>query len=107
MIAAFFLTTFLLALSIDIAAKPVLERKSPTKMPLRRRILANHSVVEQDQRRGKFLRSAPGSYENDVDSDLILRSGSISPDNIEANNEANSGCFIVTVGVGSPTTYCK
>jgi hypothetical protein len=41
MAAASFLTTFLLALSIDIAAKParVLERKSPTKMLLKRRIL--------------------------------------------------------------------
>lgn len=60
MIAASLLTTLLFALVISIAAKPVLERKSPMKFPLTlRRNSYNYNVVGRDRRGDLSAYSTP------------------------------------------------
>ena len=94
MVAASLLTTLLLALAIAIAAKPVLERKSPIKLPLtKRRSLANYNVVERDRRRVKSLRRRAGNQVN---------SGSISTVALFQRNE-----YTIPIGIGNPAMFCK
>jgi hypothetical protein len=110
MVAASFLTTLLLALSIDIAAKPVLERKSPMKILLKRgRISANYNVVERDQHRRKSSRlgGAQANTGNQNDSDSGLSSESVTNSTTDTPTIFQGASFILTVGVGDPPTSCK
>ena len=98
MVAATLLTTLLLALAIAIAAKPVLERKMPMKLPLtKRRILSNYNVMGSDLRRLNSLRKRAGIQD---DSDL---------DSTVSSIPATFGVvhYTVSIGVGNPPTNCK
>ena len=98
--AASLLTILLLALAIAIAAKPVLEPKSPLKFPLvKRRSLANYNVMERDQRRVTSLRRRAGNQDDDSESDLR---GSI-------NTAALYEVYIYTlrIGMGDPPQFCE
>ena len=99
MVAATLLTTLLLALAIAIAAKPVLERKMPTKLPLtKRRILSNYNVMGSDMRRLNSLRKRAGIQ---GDSDLDSKTVSSIPATFGVVH------YTVSIGVGNPPTNCK
>ena len=96
MVAASLLSTLLLlALTISVTAKPVLEGKSPmrTKLPLTKRYnLANYNVMKRDRRRLNSLRRRAGNQDN-LNSIINLPA------------RYKYGVYVVDVGVG--LTNCK
>ena len=96
MAATSLLTALLLALAIVIAAKPVLERKSPLKLPLTKRLsLSNHNVVERNRRRVNSLRRRAGN-QDDLESMVV---------NTLAFFKIN--VYTVEVGIGDPIQMRK
>jgi hypothetical protein len=94
MAAASMLTTLVLALAIAIVAKPVLEQKSPMKLPLTElRSLTNHNVVARDRRRLKSLIRLPRDQDDlpSISLDAIFRQGK----------------YGVVINIGEPETSCK
>ena len=88
MVTASLLATSLFALAIVIAAKPVLERKSPMKLAVtKRHSSANYNVLERDRRRINSLGRRAGGIDT-----LFLSQGAF---------------YIATVGIGQPPTTCK
>lgn len=83
MVATSLLTTFLLSLAISISAEPVLERNF-LKSPLTKR----YNVMERDLNRASIHRRQ--SDGNNISPAISHGPG-----------------YIVTVGVGSPPTFCK
>ena len=94
MAAAFMLTTLLLTLAIAIVAKPVLEQRSPMKLPLTEfRSLTSHNVVERDRRRLKSLMRLPRDQDDSA------------PISIEAVFQATH--YGVEFDIGDPPTTCE
>ena len=95
MVATSLLSNFLLALAIAIAAKPVLEQKSPMKLPLtelRAGSFTKHNIVERDSDRGR-------------ENSLMRRAG-ITSVMVEANYTA-ALIFSVVIYLGDPPHPCK
>ena len=94
MTAASSITTLLLALAIAIAAKPVIERKLPLKLPLNElRTFTNHNDVERDRRLVNSLMMRAG--DQDDSASISIKALSV------------GGPFSVNIGIGNPANSCK
>ena len=101
MVSASLLATLLLALAVAGSPAIVVE-KSLVTLPISKRFNFNgtYTIAQRDQLRAKALK-AGSSLSGAFDVDNSLQNDASSP----ATNQAV--IYIATVGVGSPSTYCK